>query len=57
MKSYCHNSTTCRRVALMSAFEIPGELKKPSANAAMCVHIHANAQNVLMHYFVYIRSA
>ena len=28
MKSYCHNSTTCRRVILRSAIGIPGEVKK-----------------------------
>ena len=36
MKSYCHNSTTCRRVVLMSAFGIPGEVKKPSVLHKCC---------------------
>lgn len=36
MKSYCHNTVTCRRVVLMSAFGIPGEIKKPSVLHKCC---------------------
>ena len=35
MKFYCHNSTTCRCVVLMSVFGIPGEVKKAVSFAQM----------------------
>ena len=57
MKCYCHDTITC--VVLTSAFGIPAEIKKSHlfcTNAVIYAHVHATAQNVLMHYFVYIQS-
>lgn len=36
MKCYCHNSSVCRRVLLMSAFGVPAEIKKPSVLHKCC---------------------
>ena len=36
MKLYCHNTSTCRRLMLMSAFGISSEIKQPSVPHKCC---------------------